>query len=689
MTNHVLFEIGIEELPARFIDDAEKQLKEKTEQWLKDLRIEFTSIKSFSTPRRLAVLINDIASEQTEVIEEVRGPKLEIAKNKDGSWTKAAIGFTKGQQTTTDAIYIQKVKDIDYIFVQKNIEKRKSIELIHTFKDVITSIHFPQTMKWGTEHVRFARPIRWLVAMYNKHIIPFEIANDQTSNVTHGHRFLGECVKIDEPMNYENILLEQYVVADPYKREQMISSQFEKLENEADFKIKVDKELLNEVRNLVEYPTAFFGKFASYYLHLPEQVLITSMQEHQRYFPVLSKENKLLPYFISVRNGTEHELTNVIRGNEKVLVARLSDAQFFYEEDKNQSIEFFNEKLKTVVFQEKIGTFDFKIKRIKQISEYISNKLLLDDDTKANILRAAEICKFDLVTSMVNEFSELQGIIGEIYATNFEENKTVAKAVREHYMPLHTKGKLPSEVPGAIVSIADKIDTIVGCISVGLIPSGSQDPYGLRRQAVGLLRILTKENWNISVEELLSYALKLYNITDVEIDSKLKEFMKNRAAFILKEQKLDHDIIEAITHETIGVMYYTIDKANLLQVKKRSKQFKSIQEAFIRTLNLGTKHTVSMEIDPILFETSSEKNLYNQLNNVIQQIDNFEQSSDAEKLLQQLVTLADPIHQFFDNNLVMSKDVAVKNNRLSLLQKISKVILSFADFTKVEWNQEG
>src|SRR5690625_3626252 len=290
---------------------------------------------------------------------------------------------------------------------------------------------------------------------------------------------------------------------------------------------------------------------------------------------------------------------------------------------------------------------------------------------------------------MVNEFPELQGIMGEIYATHFGEQGMVAKAVREHYMPLHAKGELPSELPGAIVSVADKIDTIVGCISVGLIPSGSQDPYGLRRQAVGLLRILIQEQWDISIEQLFTYTLKLYNIADVEIENTLNEFMKYRASFILKEKNIDHDIIQSVIHDELGVIYYSTEKARLLLEKKKSDKFKTIQEAFIRVLNLGTKYTEPIKIDSSLFETPSEEHLYEQLNIAVQQIEVYEQSKDAKNVLQQLIALADPIHQFFDNNLVMSNDDAIKHNRLSLLHQLSKTILSFADFRKVEWNQEN
>ena len=683
MSNNVLFEIGVEELPARFIDDAEMQLKSKTELWLQGNRIQYDQILSYSTPRRLAVLIKGMASEQTALVEDVRGPKLNIAKNEEGTWTKAAIGFAKGQQKTTDDIFIRQVKDTDYIFVEKQYENKESLSFMPLFVDVIKALEFPQTMKWGENNTRFARPIRWIVALYNEQVIPLSYANVHATNKSFGHRFLSGETIITDASQYESLLLDNYVIANPKKREEMIVSQFENLEIKHDFKIKTDRQLLNEVRNLVEYPTAFIGEFDSKYLNLPEQVLTTTMKIHQRYFPVSSSEEWLIPYFAGVRNGTEDHIEIVARGNEKVLVARLSDAKFFYEEDKQQSVDAFNDKLKSVVFQEKIGTYSEKVLRVKQISAFISEQLTLNREDTENITRAAEICKFDLVTNMVNEFPELQGVMGEIYAKEFKENEFVATAIREHYLPLHTNGELPSHLYGAIVSIADKIDTIVGCFTANLIPTGSQDPYALRRQALGLLNILKHNNWHISFQEILKYSLSLFEVNNIKIENNLNDFMQQRMKFILREEQIDHDIIAAILHGPLKFVADLSVKAQLLTKNKNNEEFSHVQEAFIRVINLSRKMTEERDFDPTLIETESEKELYLQYDHVQSKLNDSVSMSISEEL-SLVSTLADYIHQFLDNNLVMSEDEEVKENRLILLHKMAKLILSFADFTDLE-----
>lgn len=687
MSNHALFEIGVEELPARFIDEAEKQLKNKTEDWLKKHHITYDNVKTYSTPRRLAILIHGIATYQTTITEEVRGPQEKIAKDNDGNWSKAAIGFTKGQRRSVEDIYLKEIKGTSYIFVKKRMEGKKTEEILPGFTDIITSISFPQTMNWGSDTFQFARPIRWLVALLNDHIIPFEVAHVKSDRVTYGHRFLGEKSAIHDPLQYETILEENYVIADPNKREKMIVDQLNKLEEKEGFHIAINQKLLQEVRNLVEYPTVFHGEFEVDYLKLPPETLITSMQEHQRYFPVLSeKDGTLLPYFVSVRNGDKREIANVVRGNEKVLRARLADAAFFYEEDRKYSIDIYMDKLKSVVFQEKIGTIYEKSQKIKQITTKINEQLKLDQEETEQTLRAAEICKFDLVTDMVNEFPELQGIIGEKYALHYGENENVAQAIREHYLPVQANGDLPETVIGSIVSVADKLDTIVGCISVGLIPTGSQDPYSLRRQAIGVLRILTDQKWNISVEHLVNIAQELYDIKDEEMKQQLEQFIKNRAAYLLQDQNIEQDVIQAVLSKEIGVIHYTIDKANVLSHKRNETSFKNIQEALVRVMNLGKKHTHT-EIDPTLFETESEKELFNHYEQVKEKFLALQTEQNAEEALTQLGHLAEPIHTFFDHTMVMAEDLQLKNNRLALVHHISNLTEMYADMTLIEWKQ--
>lgn len=684
--HNVLFELGIEELPARFIDQAEQQLLTKTTEWLRDERITYEKVESFSSPRRLAIAIKGIANKQETVVEKVRGPKIDIAKDEDGNWTKAAIGFSKGQGKDVDDIFIEEIKGVPYTFVEKRMEGKNTIDVLPDFKKIIESLHFPQTMRWGSLSFRFARPIRWLVAMMDETIIPIEVANVTSSNVTYGHRFLGDKISLQHPDEYEVKLEENFVIANSQKREQFIIEQINQLEKNQSFYIEQNKDLLNEVRNLVEYPTVFYGSFDEEYLSLPEEVLITSMREHQRYFPVFNnnKKERLLPHFVSVRNGDDRAIENVIQGNEKVLRARLSDARFFFDEDRKNSIKFYTDKLKTVIFQEELGTMYDKSKRITKLAASIGKLLDVTTDELTAIERAASISKFDLVTNMVNEFPELQGIIGEKYALHYNESKEVAKTVREHYKPLHATDSLPSSKVAAIVSVADKLDTIVGTISIGLIPSGSQDPYGLRRQAIGILRIMLEDNWPVSFEQLI--ALTKEHFAKIENEAEIMNFFKDRAIFIFHEKGIERDVIDAVLNDEIGVVSYAFNKAKLLSEKRNDLSFKFAQESFIRVLNLANK-TECEKIDTQLFQTPSEKQLYTIFNEVKNDLSNIQTQFKAEETLSKLETLAEPIHQFFEHNMVMDSNESIKNNRLALINQIAKVIINYANLSLIEWKQ--
>ncbi|ALX48111.1 glycine--tRNA ligase subunit beta [Lentibacillus amyloliquefaciens] len=690
MAKDVLVEIGLEELPARFVDNAEKQFLDRTREWFNESRISYESIVSYSTPRRLAVLVKAAAEEQTSLEEAVKGPALKIAQDEDGNWTKAAIGFTKGQGKTVDDIYTKDIKGTSYIFVTKQIIGKPTKELLPEFSQIITSIQFPKNMRWAEQTLRYARPIRWLTALFGQEIIPFEVAGVSTNNRTFGHRFLGEAVRLREPADYEETLEKQAVIVDPQKRKQMIIEGMNKTAAENDFHIPEDDRLLQEVANLVEYPTVFVGSFNPSYLKLPADVLITSMKEHQRYFPVKSKNKELLPYFVGVRNGDNHALQTVIKGNEKVLRARLSDAQFFYEEDQKQSIEFYLEKLERIVFQEKLGTIADKVNRITAIAKQLSGALELDEGTRTNTVRAAEICKFDLPTNMVNEFTNLQGIIGETYALNAGETKASARAVSEHYMPVQADGNIPGTVEGAIVSVADKLDTIVGCISAGLIPTGSQDPYGLRRQATGVLRILKAYNWNISVESLLQLAEQQYaGFSETEEDQAREEtaqFFRHRITYLLKETSIEQDVIQAVLYNEIGVIPYMALKAETLSNERNNPDFKPVQEALVRVLNLAAK-TDETTITEAVFETESEQKLYDTYLKVKNAYTSTNQKQQARETLNQLGRLAQPIHAFFDHNMVMTDDERIQKNRLALLNSIATLIYDYADLSAIEWKQ--
>ncbi|SDD19566.1 glycyl-tRNA synthetase beta chain [Terribacillus halophilus] len=688
----VLFEIGLEEMPARFLPGTIEQLETKTAAWLHELGLSFEKVVVQGTPRRVAVTIQSLSDKQPDIEEEVKGPAVRIAKDDAGQWSKAAQGFTRGQGASVEDIFTKDVDGTEYIFVKKFVKGQPAADLLPSFKEVLLSLHFPKNMRWGSGSLRYARPIRWIVALYGEAIIPLEIAGIESSNLTYGHRFLGSTAAIDNPGAYVSVLEEQFVIVDQKKRQQMIIDGIRQLETANGWQIPIDEELLEEVLYLVEYPTVFHGNFADSFLDLPEEVLITSMKEHQRYFPVTDASGKLLAHFIGVRNGNSEHLENVARGNEKVLRARLQDAEFFYAEDKAQPIEKAMEKLSKMIYQVELGTLQDKVDRVTKIAKMISETAGVDQETASRAERAASIAKFDLVTNMVNEFTELQGVMGEKYARHFGEDERVAQAIREQYMPLSSHGALPESVEGTIVSIADKLDTIIGSMVIGNVPTGSQDPYGLRRQAVGIIQMLAKTDWQITVEEIVERTAALFEknaLPTVEKDvytEDVRSFFHQRAAQLLKEEGISYDVVEAVLAIQIGNYPYTLAKAKTLQALRNDENFKTVQEALGRVINLAKKGT-DQGVDESLFENEQEKQLYRMLEQNKTAYLDAASKRQAKEALDTLAAFADSIHAFFDHTMVMAEDEKLKTNRLSLLNQLAALILSYADVTKVQWKQ--
>lgn len=685
MKKDALFEIGVEELPARFIVNSEKSLYELTEKWLNENRIEYESIDSFSTPRRLAVRINGLANKQESLEETLRGPSLKIAKDDAGEWTKAAQGFVRGQGKTVEDLYIQKEKDTEYIFVDKVTEGKETAEILQTFGEVVEKIPLQAQMRWGNNESRFIRPIRWLVGLYGEETITFTVANVKSSNQTFGHRFLGKEIEISVPAEYENDLYKQSVIVRRDKREKMIQTQLKDLEMKNDFTISVDEDLLGEVTDLVEFPTAFVGNFNKSYLQMPEEILITSMKEHQRYFPTY-REGQLQPYFVAVRNGNEDHIEHVQLGNERVLKARLNDAEFFYNEDLTLDIDILVDRLKNVVFQEELGTYYDKIERIKNIALFLNDELSLNID-ETDVKRAALISKFDLETNIVHEFTELQGIMGSYYAEYFGENQSVSHAIKEQYLPKSANGDLPQTDLGSLLAISDKIDTIIGCIMAGLIPTGSQDPYGLRREAIGLLRILFDRKWNVSIEKLINQAKKQYPNELLKNELEIEQFIKQRIHYLLSDFGIEHDVIEAVTDRAFGQMRYMVDRAKLLSEKRHDDSFKRVEEALVRVLNLVKDEEKELSINTSLFETDSERELYEKYNEVKDIFTKTHHQRDAKGSLSAIAGLTEQINTFFEHNMVMTDDEAIKLNRLALLTKIRNLVSEFANLRLIEWKQ--
>lgn len=687
MAKDLLFEIGLEEMPARVVIDAMNQLQEKTAAFLTENGLTFDEVKGYSTPRRLAVYVTNLVEKQADKVEELKGPAKKIALDAEGNWSKAAQGFVRGQGLTTEAIYFKEVKGIEYVHVTKETKGKATFEVLDGLKEVMTSLTFPVTMHWNQYDFEYIRPIHWLVALYGDQVIPFEFLDVSTGQTSRGHRFLGKEVTFTNANEYLTKLQEVFVIADSAHRQAMIVDQIASIADRNHWEVALDADLLDEVNNLVEYPTAFVGNFEEKYLTVPEEVLVTSMKEHQRYFEVRNAQGALLPHFISVRNGDQNHLENVIRGNEKVLVARLEDAEFFYQEDKKRSIEECVEKLKQVTFHEKIGSIYEKMQRVQVIAKIIGEHVHLTSEEMLDLKRASEIYKFDLVTNMVGEFPELQGIMGEKYALLQGEKPSVAQAIKEHYLPISSEGALPKSNIGAVLAISDKLDSLLTFFSVDMIPSGSNDPYALRRQSYGIVRIIHQKEWNFLLSPLVEKIVQTINENDkkyglqlVEKKEQLKEFIQARMKQFFGIEKIRHDIIDAVIASQQQDLSQLFVAAKVLGEHQNDADFKVSIEALTRVINLARKAPVQLQaVNPALFENEAEKQLYAGVEAIAK---NFKTNTLSDNYLA-LVNLRPLIDQFFNETMVMVDDEALRNNRLSLLSQISKMALLIASLDQL------
>jgi glycyl-tRNA synthetase beta chain len=550
-------------------------------------------------------------------------------------------------------------------------------------------MNFPTMMHWGDTMFEYVRPIHWIIALLDEEVIPFELLDVQTGRTTEGHRFLGDQVALANPSEYEEKLEEQFVIADAHKRQQMIVNQIEEIAEKNKWVINLDPDLLEEVTNLVEYPTAFVGDFEERFLSVPEEVLVTSMKEHQRYFEIRNQAGMLLPHFISVRNGNSVKLDNVIKGNQKVLAARLEDGEFFFEEDKKLSIEDCVEKLKNVTFHEKIGSMYKKMQRVGLISQVIGKRVGLSEEELTDLKRASEIYKFDLVTNMVNEFPELQGIMGEKYALLKGEKPAVATAIREHYMPISSEGELPKTAIGAVLAIADKIDSVLGFFAVGMIPSGSNDPYALRRQTYGIVRIVEAQGWTFPFTDMQGAIVDAVNedVLDYGIhfnrdQKEFIEFFKGRIRQRLQIYNVRHDIIDAVLDSHQDDLVQVFKTAQIFDEHLTDEHFKEAMEALTRVINLTKKmepDVITYKVDPKLFENETEEELYVA---VKEAEDQFANQSMAENY-QTLTNLRPVIERYFNETMIMVEDEKVRDNRLNQLAIITRMTNALASIDKI------
>nr|WP_321293986.1 glycine--tRNA ligase subunit beta [uncultured Trichococcus sp.] len=684
MSQTVLLEIGLEEMPAKYVRSSSVQLKEKMTAFLEDNRINFVAIEMYATPRRLAVIASGVSDKQADLAEVVKGPAKKIALQADGSWSKAALGFVRGQGLTPEDIFFDELNGVEYVFVKKETNGKATSEVLKELNAVVESLTFPVSMHWGNHHFKYIRPIHWIAALADDEIIPFQVLDVVSGRTTRGHRFLGDEVTLAHAEEYAEKLAEQHVIADQDKRKNMIRAQFQQIEAENGWIIPNDETLLEEVTSLVEYPTAFFGEYDSKYLTLPADVLITSMKDHQRYFEVKDKSGILLPYFISVRNGNGRFIDNVKKGNEKVLTARLEDGLFFFNEDQRITISQSVEKLKKVTFHSKIGSVHDKMDNTAKIAAHLADLLDLGEDDKSQLLRAASIYKFDLVTNMVSEFTELQGIMGEVYALQQGETAAVATAIREHYLPVSSEGELPETQVGAVLATADKLDSIISFFLQGMVPTGSNDPYALRRQMIGVIQIIEKYQWSFSLEELLSALLtEVYAVEDAESFYKtmteLAVFANARIQQKLQTYGIRYDIVEAVLQSGEKDVNTLFANAKVLQAHSEEDSFKAIMEALARVVNISGNPDESIPVQKELLETASEKNLYVQINH----LDLALSHGDPEADYAALAAIAPYIEAYFDENMVMVEDIAIRSNRLNTLGNLTLSILQFADVRKL------
>ncbi|WP_277294254.1 glycine--tRNA ligase subunit beta [Streptococcus hyointestinalis] len=676
MTHNLLVELGLEEMPAYVVTPAMKQLGEKMKAFLADNRLTFEDIEVFSTPRRLAVRVKGLADKQSDLEEDFKGPAKKIALDADGNFTKAAEGFVRGKGLSVDDITFREVKGEEYVYVTKHEEGKPAREVLETVTSVLKDLTFPVNMHWANNTFEYIRPVHTLIVLLDDEALDLDFLDITSGHTSRGHRFLGTEVEVASADSYEEDLRHSFVIADSKERKDLIVSQIKAIEEEHAVVVEIDDELLDEVLNLVEYPTAFMGAFDEKYLAVPEEVLVTSMKNHQRYFVVRDKSGKLLPHFISVRNGDSHFIENVIKGNEKVLVARLEDGAFFWREDQKLVIADLVEKLKHVTFHEKIGSLFAHMERTKVIAGYLADKAGLSADEKEAVLRAASIYKFDLLTGMVGEFDELQGIMGEKYATLAGESEMVATAIREHYLPNSADGDLPETKVGAILAIADKLDTVLSFFSVGLIPSGSNDPYALRRATQGIVRILDAFGWDIPLDELISdlYALS-FDSLDYANQDQVMDFVVARIEKMM-DSAIAKDIKEATLASSTYVVGTMLEASQALATKSKDAGYKAAVESLSRVFNLAEKADTSATVNPSLFENDEEKALHDA-------IETLELSADMTENLDKLFAFSPVIDAFFDNTMVMAEDEALKNNRLALLSSLVAKASQVAAFNKL------
>lgn len=681
-----LLEIGVEEIPSDYIQATKNQLKEKFQKLVDENKLTVDEIRVESTPRRFSVFLENINASNSDSLISVKGPSAAIAYDENGNPNKPLLGFLKGQGAEVSDVVIKDYNGSDYVYIEKKEESKSVAQVLkENVYDLVKSINFKRSMRWGGKSIRWARPIRYFVSILDDKILEFDAEGITVSNVTRGHRTLGEDkIVIDSIDNYEKLLRDNYVILSYKDRRDTIIRGLNKINMEKGGEYMHDEDLLDEVINIVEYPTVLAGDIDTKYLELPKEVIITPMKDHQRYFPVLDENENLLPYFLLVRNGDDNHGENVVLGNKKVLVARLEDANFFYEIDTAKDLEEYVEELRNLTFFEGLGSMYQKTQRLVDLSAKYQQELNLGEDIKEDLKRAAYLSKADLVTKMVIEFTELQGTMGKIYALNSKENERVANAIEEQYMPTSAGGDLPKTITGIVLSIADKIDSIVGLYAIGKYVTGSQDPFGLRRQALGLINIILENNIDVDLKDLINDSLIVYteeNELPFDYDqtmAKTIEFIKDRLKNMLIDDEFRYDIVNSVINS---------EQANILRIYQRVKATSEFVEEnedalsyFNRINNLAKENNLT-EIDSNLLENELENKFYEQITSIENRA--FQSSEDYKQELKNVADTAIVGNDYLDNTMINVEDEAVKNNRLAMLNNLSQRIKKVFDINQI------
>ncbi len=688
MPKSLLLELGCEELPAGFVAPAAAQLAAAVVQGLEAGRISYGSVKEFGTPRRLAVLVTDVADSQHDLQQERRGPSREIAFDAQGNPTKAAVGFARGAGIAPEQLVVRQTEQGEYVYAVISEGGRPSQEVLpELLAQAVSKLSFPKSMRWGSNDARFARPLRWIVALLGRDILSFEAAGIASGRTSRGHRVLAQTdLEIRGADDYLAVMEAGFVVADLQRRQEMIKQQVEQVADDAGGKAVVDPELLEEVTCLVEYPTALCGRFDASFLEIPQEALVTSMQEHQRYFPVTDKQGQLMPLFVTVRNGGAEYLDTVREGNEKVLSARLSDAKFFYTEDKKKPLSDNIDVLKSIVFQERLGTVFQKTERIRRVAGSLA-KHLHWDDWAVDVDRTAVLCKADLVSHMVYEFPELQGVMGREYAKLNGESEMVAEGIFEHYLPRFAGDQVPKQRTGIAVGLADRIDTIVGCFAIGLIPTGSQDPYGLRRRTLGIIQTILTRHLPVRVDELIRWSIEAYGSlveSPAETAEAVHEFFDHRFKGVLSDQGFRYDLVDAVMAVERDDLEDVQIRLQALQQGAESENFARLLAGFQRAANLVDKQsTPEVDLTMAVFTEPAEKQLFDAYLKREELISELLGRREYTAVMELLAQLQDPIDQFFADVMVMAEDPQQRSVRLALLGRVVEMMTQMADLRKV------